>query len=487
MKRFLIPFTVALAFAFSFLSSCKEPVTPDTPEEPGTPTDTTTTPQDTTTVPDTTEYVQVIPDTDIKAYFSSSLGGDDELFKEDEPISTGNVAEVRERVWKLWTEANNDLAEEKLIGPDNLDSPSAHSWDLPAELEPDAVMPYYFGTKGSEPAEGYPLFVYMHGSGDKNGEWDMGLQLCQGFDDAPSAYFIPQIPNEGDYYRWWQKAKQYAWEKLLRLAFISEDIDPNRIYFFGISEGGYGSQRLASFYADYLAGAGPMAGGEPLKNAPAENCANTAFSLRTGEIDTGFYRNTLTGYTKDAFDALEAAHPGYYVHHIRLEAGMAHQIDYSQTTPWLKQYERNPYPKYVAWENYEMDGLYRDGFHNIAVLERSNSDYTSRTFYEMEIEGNNINMDVNTLTYTTIETSPMYDIEMRFNRAYTPAQSGKFILYLCPELINLDEEITLTVNGKTVFQGMAEQNTKHIINSCATFFDPERLYTAAIEVELDKL
>lgn len=98
MKRFLIPFTVTLAFAFSFLSSCKEPVTPDTPEEPGTPTDTTTTPQDTTTVPDTTEYVQVIPDTDIKAYFSSSLGGDDELFKEDEPINTGNVAEVRERV-----------------------------------------------------------------------------------------------------------------------------------------------------------------------------------------------------------------------------------------------------------------------------------------------------------------------------------------------------------------------------------------------------
>lgn len=65
----------------------------------------------------------------------------------------------------------------------------------------------------------------------------------------------------GDYYRWWQKAKQFAWEKMLRLAFVSGKINPNKVYFFGISEGGYGSQRLASFYADYLAAAGPMAGG----------------------------------------------------------------------------------------------------------------------------------------------------------------------------------------------------------------------------------
>ncbi len=62
-----------------------------------------------------------------------------------------------------------------------------------------------------------------------------------------------------------KKSKQFAWEKLLRLAFVSGNINPDKVYFFGISEGGYGSQRLASYYADYLAGAGPMAGGEPLK------------------------------------------------------------------------------------------------------------------------------------------------------------------------------------------------------------------------------
>ena len=60
------------------------------------------------------------------------------------------------------------------------------------------------------------LFLYLHGSGPKEQEWQNGLILGNIFQDAPSLYFIPQIPNEGNYYRWWQLSKQFAWEKLIR-------------------------------------------------------------------------------------------------------------------------------------------------------------------------------------------------------------------------------------------------------------------------------
>lgn len=76
----------------------------------------------------------------------------------------------------------------------------------------------------------WPLFLYLHGSGPKAQEWATGLKLCQRFDDAPSVYFIPRIPNEGEYYRWWQRGKQYIWEKLLRQTMMSGKIDPNRLY-----------------------------------------------------------------------------------------------------------------------------------------------------------------------------------------------------------------------------------------------------------------
>lgn len=419
---------------------------------------------------------------EILGFFSSRLGGEYSVFQTGCPEDLLDADDPAAAVWDLWRTANSSFAEEPLPELKPLSGNDPGSWSLPASLEPSAVMPFYWGSKGEKPAEGYPLFLYLHGSGSKDTEWATGLQLCSAFDDAPSAYFIPQIPNIGNWYRWWQTSKQFAWEKLLRLALLSGEIDPDRIYFFGISEGGYGSQRLASFYADYLAGAGPMAGGEPLKNAPAENCANIAFSLRTGAEDTGFYRNTLTGYTADAFDALEQEHPGYYRHEIELIPGMGHHIDYYVTTPWLSEFRRDPCPKYVCWENYEMDGRFRDGFHNIQVLSRSGENV--RTRYEMAISGNSVTLDVDDVTYKTVETDSYYGIEMKFSKSYTPAAEGKVRIYFNDRMIDPSEEVVLTVNGKEAFRGKLEADIDNIVNSCALFFDPERLFPYSVDVEL---
>lgn len=352
-------------------------------------------------------------------------------------------------------------------------------------------MNFYWGWKktaeSTSTEQRLPLFLYLHGSGPKAQEWATGLKICSRFDDAPSIYFIPQIPNEGAYYRWYQRAKQYAWEKLLRQALLSEKINPDRIYVFGISEGGYGSQRLASFYADYWSAAGPMAGGEPLKNAPAENLSNTAFSLRTGAEDKGFYRDRLTRYTAEALDSLQRLYPDRYKHWIELIPGRGHHIDYSPTTPWLKQHVRNPYPKHFCWENFEMDGRYRQGFYNLRVEQRSNADSNTRTRYTLDIESNQISLAIDEVTYRTTEIDPQWGIELKFTKTYQPAQRGKVTIYLCSELVDLDKPVTLTVNGRTAFKGRVKPDVKHLVNSCATFFDPQRLYPAAIEVDLETL
>lgn len=421
----------------------------------------------------------------IECYFNDHLRQESGLYENSKSFALSKTSLYRQLVWEVWKAANEKLEEEKLIALDTLSASRMGKWHLPEELEPNAIMPYYWGSKGvGEPENGYPMYLYTHGSGPKQSEWRTGLKICSQFDDAPSVYFIPQIPNEKNYYRWWQKAKQYAWEKLLRQSLVSGHINPDKVYFFGISEGGYGSQRLASFYADYLAGAGPMAGGEPLKNAPAENCAHIAFSLRTGAKDYGFYRNILTGYVKEEFERLQALHPGLYTHQIELIPGRGHSIDYRPTTPWLKQYTRNPYPKCVYWEDFEMDGLHRKGFYNLFVKERPNDDVNARTRYEMTITDNHITLNVDNVTYETIQKDPRWGIEMKFKKSYTPAGKGKVIIYLCDELINLKKEITVTANGKQVFRGKVKPDLKNMVNSCAAFFDPRRIYPAAIEVEL---
>lgn len=416
----------------------------------------------------------------VSAYFSDYLAGKTSVFTQSQKIKLSNVEAARKKVWTAWQEANCSFPEEKLIALTPLAGGESGQWHLPATLEPDAVMPYYWGTKGKRPSSGYPFYLYLHGSGPKAMEWQTGLSICNKFEDAPSAYFIPQIPNEGEYYRWWQRSKQFAWEKLLRQTLASGHIDPDRIYLFGISEGGYGSQRLSSFYADYLAAAGPMAGGEPLKNAPAENCRNIAFSLRTGEKDLGFYRNVLTGYIKAEFDRLQNAHPEGFGHWVELVPGMGHAIDYSPTPLWLKQHIRNPYPKQVSWEDFEMDGAHRKGFYNIYVDERPEG--SGRTYYEMKITGNTINLTIKTVNYEVVQKDPNWGIEMKFRKSYTPAGGGKLTLYLCDELVDLTRPVTLHVNGKKVFEGKVKADLKNLVNSCAAFFDPRRIYPASVEV-----
>lgn len=425
----------------------------------------------------------------VGAFFASRLAGNvDGVFAGGVKIAPDDVSRMREMVWNEWKKANETADESKLAEPAPLSDAKDMEWPIPAELEPNAVMPYVFGYKG-ESAEPRPLFLFLHGSGQKMYEWNAVRRIAAAYDDAPSAYFIPQIPNEGEWYRWYQRGKQWAWERLLRQALLRDDIDANKVYFMGISEGAYGSQRLASFYADYLAGAGPMAGGEPLINAPVENLRNTAFMLRTGQNDFGFYRNELSKRTGSMLDCMQMLYPDYYVHKVELIPDAGHSIDYMPTTPWLREHTRNPYPKSVFWENFEMDGRYRDGFYNLYVDERSNADTSQRTCYEMNIKGNRVDVKVNLVKYDAIKVGNDFGfpISLDFRKTYSYATTGRFTVYLSDELVDLSKEVTLRVNGQEVYRGMLQPTLDDMVNSCARYYERARIYPASIQVDLATL
>lgn len=417
----------------------------------------------------------------MQRYFLQTLKGE----QAEAPARRCKIADIakwQNKVWAAWREANSALGESDLPPTDSIGAAPQGAWQLPQAYEPNAVMPFYFGYKGCCPAEGYPLFIYLHGSGPKENEWSNGLLFAQRFADAPSLYFVPQIPNEGEWYRWYQRSKQYAWEKLLRQALLRSDVNPNRLYVFGISEGGYGSQRLASFYADYWAAAGPMAGGEPLKNAPAENLANTPLSLRTGAEDKGFYRDILTGYTRHALDSLQQLAPNLYRHWVELIPGRGHHIDYSPTTPWLSQFSRNPWPLRFVWEDFEMDGRHRTGFANLLITNRPDS--LLRTRYDVSISNNVVRIEVKNIHYRTTQTDPVYGIEMKFEKSYTPATSGSFTLFLNEKMVSLSRPVQVIVNGRTVFSDQPRPNVASMLRSVATFYDPMRIFPVAIDINL---
>ena len=415
----------------------------------------------------------------MQTYFEQTLTAQPIHNIPQKSLSPKQITQAQQQVWQAWKAANTQSKGNLLLPTDSLGKTS-DVWTLPDSLEPHARMPYYYGAKGAKPTQGYPLFIYLHGSGPKAQEWSTGLALAKYFADAPSIYFIPQIPNEGEWYRWWQRSKQYAWANLLRQALLRPEIDANRLYVFGISEGGYGSQRLASFYADYWAAAGPMAGGEPLKNAPVENLGNIGFSLRTGADDRGFYRNLLTRYTREALDSLENLYPAGYRHKVELIPGKQHFIDYSVTTPWLSLFKRNPYPKQFSWEDFEMDGIHRQGFYNLLVDKRPCD--SLRTRYDFHIEGNTVTMSIEDVHYACLERDPMFGIELKSARTYITARGGQLTIFLNDELIDTQRPVKIVVNGKVMSNKKLHANLSYMLRSLATFADPERIYPYAVTI-----
>lgn len=404
-------------------------------------------------------------------------------------LKAADVETAQAMVWDAWRDANSRYKEEKLIPLQELSTQHWGAFHLPDSLEPNATLYYCYGIKRKSPLSpdsitaaeadtisSLPFFLYLHGSGPKNQEWINGMRFANYFDDAPAVYMVPQIPNEGRYYRWWQRAKQYAWEKLFRQLFLTPRIDPNRLTLFGISEGGYGSQRLASFYADYLSAAGPMAGGEPLINAPVENCANIGFSLLTGSEDDEFCRNILTERTKAAFDRLSVSHAPLFRHRIQLQAGAGHHIDYRPTTPWLRQQRRNPWPTTVMWEDFPMDSLHRKGFYNLCVVKRP----ADRTYYEMTISGNAVNISISTVAYAEAERDSTWDVPIGFERTYAPATGGRLKVYLNSHLVDMSRPVTVIVNGRQAFRGKLRPNLLDMAESLHTFFDPMRVYPTSV-------
>lgn len=378
-------------------------------------------------------------------------------------------------------EETHEVAEFRKLLTESLSRANITTWALPDSLEPNARMNFYLGAKGEKPQDGYPVFIYLHGSGPRDNEWATGLRLARMFQDGPSMYIVPQIPQEGEWYRWWQRSKQWAWEKILRILLSMPEVDKNRIYVFGISEGGYGSQRLASFYADYWAAAGPMAGGEPLVNAPVENIGNVPFSFLTGDKDYMFYRHLLTKTTGEKLDSMQHIYPNEYKHRVELIPDKGHSIDYTPTTPWLAQHKRNAQPRHFIWENLEMDGLKRNAFYNLQVLKEDNA---FRTQYEFTANADNsIDLKVDAVKYNTTWKDPRWGIDMLFSKDLTPAQHGHLRIFLSDQLVDLNQKVTIRINGEEVFNGKIKGSKKAQKLASELWGDPMRDFKHAIEVK----
>lgn len=398
----------------------------------------------------------------------------------DKSLKIAQVPAERRRLWADWCRAVRDVETQTLPPFDSLSRKQSQVLLLPDSLDKANEMPYYWGFKGKvHAADGVANMLCIHGSGERDAEWEANYSWAMVYDDAPARYIIPQTPLGGPC-RWYFRSRQWAWRWMWLQLTALHGADANRMYVFGISEGGYGSQRMASFYADYLAGAGPMAGGEPLENCPPENLRHTAFSLLSGENDYMYCRNRLVEIAARQLDSLQRLCPDDYVHRVALQPGRGHGIDYRPTTPWLRQYTRRTRPRHVTWEDFAMDGVRRRGFYNIRVTERPAG--SDRLRWDMDIEGDTIRIAVRRVAYEPVQIDPTFGMTIENKKTYRPAIGGRFTLYLDEELVDLRRPVTVLVNGRVAWHGRLRPDRRRMMESLATWLDPDRIYPCGLDL-----
>lgn len=402
------------------------------------------------------------------AYFKRNLETDNlekiESVYYNKTIHTPLLKIEKERVWELWKEANKErLATLPSASKDG----SEFIWDIPQGQR----MKIQTFTKGEKPASGYPFFINLHGGGgygDLSGPWDSetnsdewtaAKMLGKAYQDSSSYYFVPRMADDR-IGRWYYRPQQVSWLRAWQLAVLSNEIDPDRTYILGISEGGYGSFRMGTFYADYFAGLGPMAGPETEEAAPIENLRNTSVRIEVGEFDRGFDRNKMGISWKQRLDSAALVNPGYFNHVVNIQTGKGHGINYYNVTPWLiKQSKRVTYPDVLSFMYYDTDGDYRKGFGYVRLDGLSKEG--GRKSFKIEKNGNN------------------YDITTQEVKGKV---SGKISLYV--DKVDFIKPVKVRLNGKEVFNGKVKNNFAVIVESIALFGDPARIYAAKIELDI---
>lgn len=341
----------------------------------------------------------------------------------------------------------------------------------------EKVMPFYFFGQHL-PKGNRPLFIALHGGGSAGGnapsphawpmntrEWEAQARLARSVYPSGALYFIPRMADDNDG-RWYYNYCQDAYDKVVRAAILHHGVDPDRIYLIGISEGAYTAYRMGAFMADRWAGAGSMAGGEPIGNAPPENMRNIAFRADIGEHDTMFDRVGLNRRYGEALEDLQKSDPKGYLHKINVQPGRGHGIDYKPCPEWLFKHERNPWPRRVTWKVINVHGRIRKQFYWLAL---DQSPIGGPVYIDARI-------DKGRQTVNLVVEKEGADGKR------VPTNDTALRVYLNDGLLNLDQSVCIIRNGEEVFKGTVSRSGAVMLKSLAERGDPSYMFPAEVAV-----
>lgn len=308
---------------------------------------------------------------------------------------------------------------------------------------------------GEEPANGWSLYISMHGGGNTSQEmndrqWQNQINLYR---PKEGIYMAPRAPDNS-WNMWHQPHVDSLFSLFIQLANVYEGINTNRVYLTGYSAGGDGTYQLAPRMADRLAAAAMMAG-HPNDASPV-SLRNLPFALHMGGEDGAYNRNGIAAEWGALLDELQKNDPQGYVHDVQIHEGLGHWMERRDTSAieWVAQFNRNPYPEKIVWDQ---NGKQHSQFYWLSLPEDKNQ-YDACLIVSRE--GQKI----------TIEEAK---------------KAEQVVIYLNDEMLDLDQNVVIEYNGEVLYNKKPERTIATVWESLNNRNDPNQVFSAQIEVYLD--
>jgi len=171
-----------------------------------------------------------------------------------------------------------------------------------------------------------------------------------------------------------------------------------------------------------------------------ENLRNLPFRSDIGEKDTMYDRIKLANELHTQLDKLKSKDPEGYKNVLAIQKGRGHGIDYSKSPTWLAEHTRNPYPEKIVWRCFQKDGIYRDHFYWLSLSQ-------TPTEGEFEIIAT-LDKGSNKVVISAEEVvTVQYKKEKKSTRK--PLEAAHVIVHLNDEMLDLDKEVIIELNGNT--------------------------------------
>ena len=307
---------------------------------------------------------------------------------------------------------------------------------------------------GRAPKEGRSLCISLHGGGSapasvNDQQWQNQFQL---YHPKEGYYVAPRAPTDS-WNMWFQPHITPLFDRLIENFVVKNRVNTNRVFVMGYSAGGDGVYQIGPRMADRWDAASMMAG-HP-NDAQPDNLRNIGFGLFMGGNDSSYNRNGMAKKWKGFLADLKNDDPGGYDHIVRIYPGLGHwmQLKDAEALPWMAKFTRNPWPEKVIWRQ---DGVIQTRFYWLGVAKSDNS---KGRRIEATVQGQMISL--------------------------TAKQTSRVTIRLSDELVDLDRDLVVKLNGKQKFSGKTDRLKSQMSESLMERADDTSAAVAMITVGKD--